>query len=991
MNFFKSQAKSLILFALLSLNIAGVNAANLKGQNYLDEYQPAPDAFTAVNADYKLFVKFNPSIIVDLSKNNSITFSTKDNPDFSDEILDTVIQKYQLSFTRVLDLSSEELSDYKSSKRSENSHNRKFNLLPFAGLMEVHVKEDKVNNETLLTIANTLEKSANVEYAELQRVEEVLMEVPPSFSASFSGSVDSQGYQRAHNPSSLTSTGVDVDYAWALGLSGEGVLLHDIEYDWEALQHEEFLNQDISYGTLRIPSRYASHGVSVIGILMADPNNDIGIKGAVPNARMRVWPERAGRVTQLLRAAEESPAGSIIILEQQTGGIGGHYVPADFSQSLWDAIQTVTNSGIHVIAAAGNGNVNLDKSSYTAYRNRGDNGSIRVGAGYPNDRSKLSFSTYGSPIHIQGWGNQVHTTTTFSRYTSSFNGTSSATPVATQALALIQECLNKEGRSISPRDMRQLLIDTGIPQGAGGHIGPLPNIKAALESLSCTGKPSFTQEVIVEAEDYIRASDNSSLNEGNEYRLSDFNQGVDIEASEFNGFNIGYTEADEWLEYYVGLEAGTYQVNTRVSTLLIDSAYALSIDELNWQWNDTLIADGTGGWQNWKTHDAGQLVIPVSGVYTIRVDVKAGGTNLNWFKFTQQVIAADVDQDGVADDIDNCANTPSGSPVDTNGCEINNDADNDGIVDNLDQCENTPNNVIVGNTGCEVIAVGDSDNDGVIDTIDQCDNTPLGSIVNISGCVATFVSRISNVFDRSFDTSLGNSGNASVNFDSQDVDLERSLDKNTIDTGWSNISYIEAGEWLEYDNITIIEPGSYILKARIASLTGDGGLSITLAGSTVTNNNLPSTGDWQVWQTIELGIIHIDSAGQYTLLIDMNAAGFNLNYVELEPIKNCNDNLCQDTDLDGINDDIDRCVNTTQGVQVDSNGCEISLSSDNGNCSDAPIYPNWTTPDWEGGPNTHHEANDTMVYQGQLYSANWYTSSLPGSDETWTYVGACFN
>jgi hypothetical protein len=39
--------------------------------------------------------------------------------------------------------------------------------------------------------------------------------------------------------------------------------------------------------------------------------------------------------------------------------------------------------------------------------------------------------------------------------------------------------------------MRELLINTGVPQGQGngsgtdiGHIGPLPDIKAAIESLN---------------------------------------------------------------------------------------------------------------------------------------------------------------------------------------------------------------------------------------------------------------------------------------------------------------------------------------------------------------------------------------------------------------------------------------------------------------------------------------------------------------------------
>jgi hypothetical protein len=30
-----------------------------------------------------------------------------------------------------------------------------------------------------------------------------------------------------------------------------------------------------------------------------------------------------------------------------------------------------------------------------------------------------------------------------------------------------------------------------------------------------------------------------------------------------------------------------------------------------------------------------------------------------------------------------------------------------------------------------------------------------------------------------------------------------------------------------------------------------------------------------------------------------------------------------------------------------------------------------------------------MVYQGNLYQANWYTSTVPGSDASWSSLGAC--
>ena len=47
----------------------------------------------------------------------------------------------------------------------------------------------------------------------------------------------------------------------------------------------------------------------------------------------------------------------------------------------------------------------------------------------------------------------------------------------------------------------------------------------------------------------------------------------------------------------------------------------------------------------------------------------------------------DGDGDGVADNDDTCADTPSGETVDSNGCsDSQKDVDEDGVTDDLDTC-----------------------------------------------------------------------------------------------------------------------------------------------------------------------------------------------------------------------------------------------------------------------------------------------------------------
>ena len=51
--------------------------------------------------------------------------------------------------------------------------------------------------------------------------------------------------------------------------------------------------------------------------------------------------------------------------------------------------------------------------------------------------------------------------------------------------AVIQSyAVEQLGQRLSPHDMRQLLKETGVPQGSGGHIGPFPNLRNAIGAIN---------------------------------------------------------------------------------------------------------------------------------------------------------------------------------------------------------------------------------------------------------------------------------------------------------------------------------------------------------------------------------------------------------------------------------------------------------------------------------------------------------------------------
>ena len=63
----------------------------------------------------------------------------------------------------------------------------------------------------------------------------------------------------------------------------------------------------------------------------------------------------------------------------------------------------------------------------------------------------------------------------------------------------------------------------------------------------------------------------------------------------------------------------------------------------------------------------------------------------------------DSDQDGVPDERDACANTPTGAQVDRRGCEL--DSDRDGVVDSRDDCPDTSVNLSVDGNGCPILDI----------------------------------------------------------------------------------------------------------------------------------------------------------------------------------------------------------------------------------------------------------------------------------------------
>ena len=146
----------------------------------------------------------------------------------------------------------------------------------------------------------------------------------------------------------------------------------------------------------------------------------------------------------------------------------------------------------------------------------------------------------------------------------------------------------------------------------------------------------------------------------------------------------------------------------------------------------------------------------------------------------------DSDGDGVADSVDNCPGTPAGTTVDASGCAVAPpDADADGVADDADNCPAVPNASQLDTDGdgigdaCDTLT--DSDGDGVADDVDDCPNTPAGTDVDANGCDVAPPSNTSpTAANDSATVAKGKGNSVPIRLTANDTDPDGTINPNSI-------------------------------------------------------------------------------------------------------------------------------------------------------------------------------------------------------------------
>lgn len=239
------------------------------------------------------------------------------------------------------------------------------------------------------------------------------------------------------------------------------------------------------------------HGTHVAGTVAA-LDNDIGVIGVAPEAyiySLKVLDSNgSGSYSNIISAIDWAINNNMQVISMSLGGSG-------FSQALKDICDKADNSGIVVVAAAGNndGDGSQDTVSYPAKFDS----VIAVAATDSND-ARASFSSCGPEVELAAPG--VNIPSTVPKGTCKLcdpsgykllSGTSMATPHVSGTVALVL----KAHPEMTNANVRKTLQDTTVDIGQQGRdiffgYGRI-DAKAAVDQTppqkkyKCTGSPDF--------------------------------------------------------------------------------------------------------------------------------------------------------------------------------------------------------------------------------------------------------------------------------------------------------------------------------------------------------------------------------------------------------------------------------------------------------------------------------------------------------------------
>jgi len=306
-------------------------------------------------------------------------------------------------------------------KAARKDHNIVQNISGFERVLDEMIARMKIDSPTLSDFQNYTPDNGGE-----QQVKNVMLKVledDPDFNDFKVNEIDGT---RKHFQD-------DLDYHLNLNFNPRSIVGDDTTNVTERL-----------YGNSDVMGPDALHGTHVAGIIGAERNNNIGIRGVAD----RVWimsvrtvpdgDERDKDVANAIRYAADRGARVVNM------SFGKAYSP--HKKVVDDAVKYAMSKDVLLVHAAGNEGKNLDHANNYPNRVYADSSGqagawIEVGAsGWQNDSTLVaSFSNYGkTTVDVFAPGVKIHSTIPGSKYIDE-SGTSMASPVVAGLAALIRE------------------------------------------------------------------------------------------------------------------------------------------------------------------------------------------------------------------------------------------------------------------------------------------------------------------------------------------------------------------------------------------------------------------------------------------------------------------------------------------------------------------------------------------------------------------------
>ena len=452
-----------------------------------------------------------------------------------------------------------------------------------------------------------------------------------------------------------------------------------------------------------------------------------------------------------------------------------------------------------------------------------------------------------------------------------FRGDSNAPSVENAVDGLMQLA---EDSHISNNRFQRDVVDAMIRQVSSNETLPfdeINNIPGVLYASDYDlGPMGYAYSDADYATYHINTDNFQAWNQGWQYR----NDGVDIENSsdsDGNGFQVGFTNDDEWLLFTIEVqESGFYNVVTRYASTS-SGLFSLELD--GFPIVDNIILYNTGSYSNFVNKLTEGIYLP-AGTYKLKMKMITGGYNLSSVNFdiAEEIPEFSIEYAEAEEDLSTILlllNQP---------LEIDQDIESSQFGVFINSEEVAISDIEISEENPQVIYISLNDEYNFLDDISVSfyQESELESIFSEFLIPFSQFPVYNNVSERII---IPGYVEAEDFIYQEGLSTEETSDVN----GGLNIGYTDIGDFADY-LVLVTETGEYDINFRAASENQSGSILLQLiSGSDIQNLtqiSLPVTGGWQSWETVSASTNLTE--GSYKLRMKVIQPGFNLNWIEFD-------------------------------------------------------------------------------------------------------------